>query len=372
MSQILTLPSKTSRSQRSRPATFYVARGSADIRWRVELPCRHLGARLVSWKEKEAVQDLMTPNEREKLPWRLTEEGSEYPAHEGTAVWIRPDMIRATHAASMSANGIRTIAEVDDNYLSPPTQNIFMRQNNYNAAGRRSHLQAFATFDAIVTSTEYLRDLYAKTIRKELRKNAVPEMFVCRNHVDADDWERRVNILPASDGRLRVGWMGSHQHLWDLRLAAPALRLAYDLGCEVVFVGLDPKMWDPAWKEFLPVYTHVPWTKRYHKYRLNFDIGLIPLVQNQHTDGKSDVKFLEYAMSGAATVCESSPIYNKTIIHNETGLLSNSPDDMAHQMYHLIKHPYERQQMAVAAKEWVIENRTMQKQGVQEWRAALG
>src|SRR5215475_9373508 len=95
---------QTSTSRRPRAATFYVARESADIRWRVELPVRHLKAKLVSWREKQAKYELMNPNEF-KFPWRLEGETAIYPEHEGTAVWTRPDMIRAAHGAAMAAQG---------------------------------------------------------------------------------------------------------------------------------------------------------------------------------------------------------------------------------------------------------------------------
>lgn len=362
-------------SPQSRPATFYVVRGSADIRWRVELPVRHLKAKLVSMNEKTAKKELLAPHDEGKFPWRLTEEGAEYPGQEGkVAVWTRPDTGRGTHAAAMSLNGVRTLAELDDNYLSKPIFNIFMRMHEYDAEGRADHMRSLTAFDGIIFSTAWLRDEYHKAMRKELGKRAVPELFVCRNHVDAGDWDSRIPVLPPGDGRVRVGWMGSHQHLWDLRLAAPALRLAYDMGCEIVFIGLDPAMWDPAWRQFIPVYTHVPFVRPalYHKLKLNLDIGLIPLVQNNHTDGKSDVKFLEYAMSGVASVVQSAPIYNKTVINGETGVLASGPDDMAWKMHDLIKHTPTRQRMGKAARQWVLENRTMQVQGIEEWNAALG
>lgn len=318
-------------------------------------------------REKEGKKALQNPSEKGKFPWEETDEGSIYPEHQGTAVWTRPCMTRALHACSMSAQGIRTVAEVDDNYLSDPSQNIFMRMNGYGPAGRRSHMQAFATFDAIVCSTEWLRDEYAKTLKKEL--GFCPDMHVARNHVDPDDWMNRRPMLPPGDGRIRVGIMGSHQHVIDWRLAAPALRLAKDMGCEVVFIGLNPADHDPKWLQFLDDYTHVPWAnpKLYHRQTINLDIGLIPLVYNKHTLGKSDVKFLEYAMSGAATVAQNHPIYNKTIKHGETGLLAGGPDEMAYAMADLIRNARYRREIANASKQWVLENRTIQA-NLNEWR----
>src|SRR5262245_27742497 len=116
--------STTSSTRTCRAATFYVVRGSSDIRWRVELPVRHRKARLCSLKPKET-RSFLEPDHEGRFLWRLTEQGAVYPDHEGAAVWTRPDETRATHAAAMSANGTRTLAEVDDNFLSPMDQNYF-------------------------------------------------------------------------------------------------------------------------------------------------------------------------------------------------------------------------------------------------------
>jgi glycosyltransferase involved in cell wall biosynthesis len=351
-------------------ATWYVIQGSADVRWRAEMPAKHLQARLCVLDEETAKSELTTPNGK-KFRWIETDSGSEYPDHEGVAVWTRPCMVRAMHGASMSASGIRVVAEVDDNYLTDKKQNIFMRMNDYGPKQRESHIKAFATMDGIICSTDELRDEYSRTFKKEI--GYVPDMFVARNHIDLDDWNDRVPMLPPNkEGRLRVGWAGSHQHVWDLRLAAPALRLAKDMGCEIVLVGLDPAMHDPKWTEFLGEYTHIPWSdpKKYHRSKLPFDIGLIPLVYNKHTLGKSDVKFLEYSMSGIATVAQSHPIYNRTIKHGETGLLASSPDGLAMEMARLIRSSRLRSELVESARQYVLENRTIQK-NIGEWKEAI-
>jgi glycosyltransferase involved in cell wall biosynthesis len=334
------------------------------------MPAKHLGAKLLL-VEGEDTKNYMWPNETGPFRWRLTKEGAEYPDIEGTVIWTRPDMNRAIHGAAMSALGHRVICEVDDNYLSPQEQNYFMRVNKYGRAARNQHMKAFATMDAIICSTEGLRDTYARTLKEEL--DYCPELYVAHNHVDPETWEDRKPILETPrDGRVRVGWAGSHQHIWDLRLAAPALHLAKELGAEVVLIGLDPADHDPEWKNFLGDYTHVGWfePEEYHSRYINIDIGIAPLVMNQHTLGKSDIKGLEYAMSGAAFVAQNNPVYNRTWKHNETALLAGSPDEMALCVAELIQNGPLRQRLADAGKQYVLENRTIQG-NIHEWRDAI-
>lgn len=348
-------------------ATWYTVQGTADIYWRAEMPAKHLGIRHVVMNPQEAHDAFERPNRKTKFPWTVTEAGANYPKQEGEiAVWTRPSVNAAIHAACMASKGIRCVAEVDDNYLSNPRQNIFMRQNNFDAAARHRHMASFASMDAIVFSTEWLRDEYHKTFKEE--KARVPDLFVARNNVDLEDWRSPERTW----SRTRVGIMGSHQHIWDWRLAAPALRLAKDMGAEIVFIGLDPGSVDATWHSFLGDYTHIPWLApdEYHKTGLPLDIGLCPLVTNKHTMGKSDVKFLEYSMSGVATVAQNNIVYNRSIKHGETGLLAGGPDEMALAVHSLLSSPSRREALVAAAQQYVREERSIQV-NLHEWENAI-
>lgn len=356
-------------------ATWVVSRGGADIYWRAQMPAKHLGAKVLIIPDKKSRgksrKNYNYPNSSDKrgaFRWSPTEEGAFYPDIEGTVVWTRPCMVRAIHGAAMSANGHRVICEVDDNYLSPTSQNIFMRINNYNALSRLSHMQAFASMDGIICSTEWLRDEYAKTFKKELKY--CPDMFVAHNQVESDDprWAPQERTWQ----KLRVGIQGSDQHVHDWRLAAPALHLAKQMGCEIVFMGLDPSRHDRTWKDFLGDYTHIPWCapEDYHKNQIPFDIGLAPLLTNRHTLGKSDIKFLEYAMSGVAIVAQNNAVYNRTIKHGETGLLAGGPDEMAYAMAALIKDARLRKRLVESARQYVMEERTIDG-NLSEWSDAI-
>jgi glycosyltransferase involved in cell wall biosynthesis len=348
------------------PATWVVVRAGGDIYWRAQVPAKALGAKVIVVPDGD--DDFTTPSETGNFRWRHTDEFVEYPDIQGTVVWTRPCVVRAKHGAALAALGHRNVAEVDDNFLSKPSQNIFMLQNGFDARARNSHMRAFASMDGIVCSTEWLREFYFRRFRKELRH--APDMYVARNHVDRDDprWCDRERDW----GRIRVGIQGSYQHVNDWRLAAPALALAAEMGCELVFMGLDPAEHDPNWKRFLGDYVHIPWTDAdtYHRQQIPFDIGLAPLVTTAHTLGKSDVKALEYAMSGVASVLQNNPVYNREWTHGETALLAGSPDEMAEMMAVLVMNSRLRSELIENARQYVMEERTIQG-NLDEWVDAL-
>jgi glycosyltransferase involved in cell wall biosynthesis len=98
------------------------------------------------------------------------------------------------------------------------------------------------------------------------------------------------------------------------------------------------------------------------------DIGILPLVDTQFNQMKSDLKYLEHAGHGVAALA-SPTVYADTILAGETGLIYHSPDDFAEKLDELITNTSLRQQLANCAYEWVAENRLLSQhyQARREW-----
>jgi glycosyltransferase involved in cell wall biosynthesis len=372
------------------PATFLAIIGGNDLWWRVEAPAKAIGAKTLIVPEADATRDFLQPNDDGTFRWQPVEDGfANYPDVEGSVVWTRPDGIRATHADAMRQNGHLVISEVDDNYLADPKLNIFTRVNRYDRKAQAEHLTAMASHDRIVFSTEWLRDRYWKQMRKAFPGKRLPEPLVCHNNIDEADWPEPI----PREWMLRVTWMGSPSHVWDVDLAWPAmLHAKRNLGCETWTIGYDPT--NPSesmglakdesdsslarrsrWKESQwakAVTKHVPWRKPadYHRSAIPADIGLCPLVRNDYTMGKSDVKFVEYAISGAATIAQNNEVYNRTIIHGETGLLVGSPQEMIQAVELLARDENLRLRLVENARQYVREERGL-KQLREEWGQAV-
>ncbi len=347
------------------PASWYAIVSHNDVAWRVEYPAKAVGGKTFllpesavptrdehgrfNGREPSAFYSITQPNDDSRFPWEFLVDRNDpdyfelhFPEHEGVAVWTRPDLARAAIARGMSWKcGIRILAEVDDNYVAHRKLNPFTRSDDWSEQAGIDHLKAHASMDGIVFSTPWLRDYYVKRIRKELKlsKREVPPTFVCGNHVPDEDWPARIE----SDGPLRVGWMGSPSHIWDVNLIYEAMLDAKALGCERVMVGFDPS--NPsgslgeegfrrsdasqavidAWSQV--GHRQIGWVapKQYQRLSLPLDIGLIPLLHNEFTLGKSDVKALEMAISGAAPVCSNMPVYTAWV-HGETCLKASGTE----------------------------------------------
>jgi hypothetical protein len=383
-------------------ASWYAIFGpNGDLSWRVTSPAEAIGAK-VNLIPEEAGGDIYWPNSGPHFPWhlnvtddggatevvtskeawegltserrRLVDRKAVYPIHEGkAAVFTRPLAWLAAHMIELrNEYGIRVTAEVDDNYLSPNQLNWFMQKAGTTADEKDNHVRSICSTNGIIFSTEKLRDLYWKGLRDHLgRKQKLPDLFVCRNHVD----ERLIPKPIPRSGPLRVGYMGSDSHVWDVELIYPALSEAKKLGCEIVFVGIHPSQINPKYKtkhwdwEALD-YTHIPWSLDYRGKAIPVDIGLAPLLVNNHTLGKSDIKGLEYCLSGAAPVLQNCEVFNKTFVHGETCLMAGSPLEFAAQTIRLIRDEKLRESLVANANQYITEERLLSK-NVDEWNQAV-
>lgn len=388
-------------------ATWIVMVGGNDIYWRCEAPARAVGGKVARIAEANVIDLLTYPTREGGFPWTLTatrtdgtetELGSEeewrafteendriiglraeFPGLEGAAVFARPDIPRAVMAKSMRRDGVRTVAEADDNYFCSTSQNIFLRQMRVDDDARDAHARAMASMDANVFSTSWLRDRYHREYRARFGKRGLPEMHVCRNSLPLSDWPERVE----SDGPVRVGFMGSPSHVWDVNLAYAAFHAAKEAGAETWVVGYNPADPDPdipdtveadgtvyeirsaksrayvkKWAKVID--RHIGWVEpsEYHRAAIPFDIGLCPLLGNDYTLGKSDVKAIEYTASGAAVVAMNHPVYNTAgWVHEQNCLLAGSWRELAEQTIRLVRDPKLRYELVTAAQEMVATER---------------
>lgn len=339
-------------------------------------PARVAGATVRQIPEDQAEAVLLRENTSDVFPWSLDGDYGTYPLHRGPAVWTRPCPARAVHAEALRQQGFRQVGEIDDNYLADGKHNVFLRSSGQNEDTRRISLKALAAMDAMVFTTVALRDMYWKAFKNY--KFPMPELHVCGNHLFVEDWPE---VVP-SDGPLRVGWMGSSSHVWDVDIAWASLLFASRNGCKTYMIGYDPanpetdvtspraiekrEQWRKVGHEF------VPWRKMSGTERLSLplDIGLCPLRWDEFTAGKSDIKAVEYTISGAAVVASNHPVYSRNWVHGETALLCGSDREMIDAVERLMRDENLRSRLVENARQYVREERNIEKH-VDEWRAAI-
>jgi glycosyltransferase involved in cell wall biosynthesis len=104
-----------------------------------------------------------------------------------------------------------------------------------------------------------------------------------------------------------------------------------------------------------PYPRYVPWLRQ---IMAEMDLAVAPLVDDAFNAAKSDLKFLEYAAGGLATVASDVPAYRDSISHGETGLLArNTCDDWTANLRQLLSDAQTRQRLADNARAYVSNAR---------------
>ncbi|MFQ5460592.1 MAG: hypothetical protein ACE5EL_07340, partial [Anaerolineae bacterium] len=226
--------------------------------------------------------------------------------------------------AGLRAAGARIIHALDDNLLDVDAA----------AAGLPAHAAEVARILAagadgvLVTTTTLAERLGGVNPNVVVLPNALDERLL----VPRAPAEPRT---PFGHRPLTIGYMGTRTHEADLRLVVPALQAAArhhkDLAIEVVGgVGdetaaamLDGLPWRRVRPVSGPVYPlfMVWWTSE-----VEWDVALAPLASTPLNACKSDIKILDYAAIGAATLASNCAAYVKNVASPPGAVLVDNED----------------------------------------------
>lgn len=331
-------------------ATFYYQATPATAYWRCVLPARYLPGTATSTldgvRHPDGTVDLID--------------------HQGAAVFQFPaDNERARALQALQEKGTRFIVEVDDNYLDT-SDTTFRSRANWTARiggptrdwrkfphSVEGHRWITERADGVIVSTPLLAEIYG-----EVNDNVT----VCRNSIDPSDWPE---LAKPDDGVFRIGWFASRSHDRDADLVRKALSWASrQPGVEVWTIGLDPAGWnfDRA---------HVGWSEDYTAYRkwlMRLDVQVAPVLATASALCRSDLKVLEGAMAGAATIAQRSAPYAEWF--DGPCLTASTAKEYADKVRWCVRNQDEARAIGREARELVLATRTIQSE-VARWREAV-
>lgn len=196
---------------------------------------------------------------------------------------------------------------------------------------------------AVSWSQELLKIADRVTVTTDTIANEVKpyneNVVIIPNYLDMELWDR----LPAkNEGRmLRLGWMGSVTHREDLMMVMPAIKEILKRHTNVQFVICgDPyflrELQDVPRQQWEYIDATIDFYKWPAKARtMSLDIGIAPLTDTHFNRGRSFLKYLEYAMTGASGVY-SMVAYSEAVRQGETGLLAATPEEFGEAIEQLI------------------------------------
>jgi len=157
-----------------------------------------------------------------------------------------------------------------------------------------------------------------------------------------------------------IGWGGSHGHLEDIReIADPLMNWITNQPN----VSLHLMCSDPIWNLFRGLSTskkkRIPTgtIDDYYRFLTGIDIGIAPLKDTLFNRSRSDIKFLEYAISDVVPVMQNLEPYKNSIDDGETGFLFRDSVELVSILRQLVTNPELTTETAGAARRYVINNR---------------
>jgi glycosyltransferase involved in cell wall biosynthesis len=198
---------------------------------------------------------------------------------------------------------------------------------------RASHL--------VIAGNDYLA-AYAKQFNDRV--------MVIPSTIDTDHYTIK-NIV--EDGKIVIGWSGSFSTIEHFESAAGALSIIYDRYKErVSFIVIG----DENYRNEMLGITGRKWNASTEVEDLQlFDIGIMPLPDNEWTKGKCGMKGLQYMAAGIPTIMSPVGVNKEIIQDGGNGFLASTTEEWVEKLSRLIESVELRQKFSVNGRKTVEE-----------------
>lgn len=194
----------------------------------------------------------------------------------------------------------------------------------------------------ISCGNEYLR-AYAATHN--------PSAFFNPTTIDTEYWHNP-DLFPVTrnDRMITIGWTGSHSTLKYLYgIEAVLQRIEREIPSVRIVVIADRQ---PALD--LKSLVYLAWNEKTEIADLaTFDIGIMPLPDDEWSKGKCGFKILQYLAMGVPAIASPVGVNVDMITNGETGYLCTSPEEWYEALKKLIENKELRRSMGAKGREFV-------------------
>jgi glycosyltransferase involved in cell wall biosynthesis len=233
----------------------------------------------------------------------------------------------------------RVIYDVDDALWVPPPGGIDASTLD---RARRGIARAMRLSRAVIAGNPWLAAYAARHARR---------VRVIETPIDTDLYRPRP--IRAAGGPVVLGWIGHPDNLRYLELVAPALtRVGRRLGPRVELVVVSSR--PPAPPPGLAT-RYQPWTLESEVEALQqFDVGLMPLADDEWCRGKCMFKAIQYMAVGTPAVCSPVGMPRDEIADGVDGFLAATEDEWVDALDRLACDPGLRARAGEAARRTAV------------------
>lgn len=258
--------------------------------------------------------------------------------------------------------GIKVGLDIDDlvfdmEYLDIMLDTIGEKVNRSYWVAYFASVQAMAKrMDFFITTNDFL----AKKLKKSLNK----PVKVIRNSLNREQVGASLVYIERKklkkDGEFVIGYFsGSPTHAKDFAVVEPELikflNKYDDVMLNVVgymrFSKEAEKLVESGRIRFLP-FTDF---RKLQRLMAEVDVNIAPLVVNDFTNCKSELKFFEAGAVETTTIASPTYIFKKAITDGENGYLAQ-PGEWYDKLEYLYKHPKKNKEIAKRAREYALKH----------------
>lgn len=234
--------------------------------------------------------------------------------------------------------GFKVVIDIDDNIWQAPV--LVSSDINRHANRILMLTESVKCADYVTVSTEPL-----KTALEPLN----PNIAVLKNYIEPSEW----TFKRKAHKKTRIGWVWSPTHLPDVSEVSDALReIAKRDDVEIVVFGTDKDIFDFKTTN-IPAVKYTEYPKVFME--AGIDISIAPLADNEWNKCKSNIKWLESTMAGAAFVGSRVYPYEFSIKEGKTGYLAKGKNQWMKRLNYLLDKPEKRAELVANAKKVVLE-----------------
>lgn len=220
---------------------------------------------------------------------------------------------------------------------------------------------------AVIAGNHFLAD-YAKQFNKNvfLIPTTIDTDFHKPNRTQITQMNKMSNDEKSVDNRsyqphqrpIIIGWSGSISTIKHFEIAIPTLKklmAKYPNQLEIHVIGQGNYV-----SKGLPLISK-NWSSETEVQDLNeFDIGIMPLPNDEWVKGKCGLKGLSYMSCGIATIMSKVGVNPEIITHGENGYLADTEEDWLTYLSLLVENPELRRKLADAGRKTVVDKYSVQ------------
>jgi glycosyltransferase involved in cell wall biosynthesis len=213
----------------------------------------------------------------------------------------------------------------------------------FSATRQRRFAAMIRASDYVIAGNSFLKEKAAKSTNGRI---VVIPTVIDESRYPAKEYDTKKE-------RVTIGWIGDHGSIHYLEKMRPVFE---ELGRKYPHVELEI-ICDIFFDcDNIPVVKRI-WSAEHEiEYLHEFDIGVMPLVQDPWSEGKCGLKILQYFGVGVPTVCTPVGVNKDVVREGFNGFFADSPDQWIEKLSLLIEDQEKRKIMGTRGREVVLQS----------------